>query len=81
MPIFYCQIETNLALAPGTQWGRVIKLAINVSFTPKMRHTTFEKNWPCNFQEVKNVQMLTHDDRPKQKCNRTWMTQLANLKR
>ena len=26
-----------------------------------MLHTKFEKKWPGNFQDVKNVQLLRHD--------------------
>lgn len=33
-----------------------------------MQHTKFKKqNGPCNFQKVKNVQILTHDARHKRK--------------
>ena len=46
----------------GPRGARDLKFTIYVPLVPKMLHTKFEKNWTSSYQEeVKNVQLLTHD--------------------
>jgi hypothetical protein len=47
---------------PQGVWGggRKLKFTIYVPLIPQMLHIKFENNWSCGYQEVKNVQILTH---------------------
>ena len=49
-----------LPLPQGPRGARDLKCTIDVPLVPKMLHIKFEKNWISGYQEVKNVQLLTH---------------------
>ena len=44
----------------GPRGARDLKFTIYVPLVPKILHAKFEKNWTGGYQEVKNVQLLTH---------------------
>jgi hypothetical protein len=49
-----------LPQSKGPQGAGVLNFSIYVSHVLRMHHTKFEKNWSGSYQEVKNVQLLTH---------------------